>query len=182
MGESMNFFIFLMSALILGQSSNLFAMGGQRPDLEVVNSVDFNQYVGKWYEIGRLPQSFEKGCVGVTAEYQLRTDNKVNVINTCRKSSCEGRVSTANGLARVVDPKSNAKLKVSFFWPFEGDYWILELDPKYAYAVVGSPDRKSFWILSRNPSLSKSLKEDILARFVSKGFNFETLETTQTCE
>ena len=184
MGENMKIAIFVMSALFLVQSSNLLAMGGQKPmpDLEVVSSVDLNRYIGKWYEIVRLPQNFENGCVGVTAEYQLRTDGKVDVKNTCRRSSCEGKVSIADGSARVVDSKTNAKLKVSFFWPFEGDYWILELDSNYSYAVVGSPDRKSFWILSRTPHFPDSVKQNILTRFQTKGFNLEKLETTQSCE
>lgn len=173
---------FILGILCLFLPPDSFALGKNKyPDLDVVPSLDLNRYAGKWHEIARLPQRFEKNCVGVTAEYQVRKDGKVDVKNTCLRTTCEGKVSVANGLARVVDPLTNAKLKVSFFWPFAGDYWVLELDPNYSYAVVGSPDRKSFWILSRTPTFSDSLKKEILERFQTKGFSLENLETPMQC-
>lgn len=152
------------------------------PPLNTAESVDLSRYIGKWYEIARLPQWFEKDCVGVTAEYSLRSDGRVNVINTCRKNSCEGKIKTAHGIARVVDTTTHAKLKVSFFWPFEGDYWILDLEPNYQVAVVGSPDRKTFWILSRTPTLPFLSIQNIIDRFVNEGFDLSGLVKTQSCE
>lgn len=166
------------------KGSNAWAMGEQRsfPELEVVKNFEINQYMGKWYEVARLPQYFEKNCVGVTAEYSLNSSGKVDVKNTCRKVSCEGQVSESKGAARVVDPKEPSVLKVSFFWPFEGDYRVLELPADYSYAVVGSNDRTYFWILSRTPILSPKLIQEILGRFQLKGFDFNHVIMTQPCE
>ena len=178
----MKFAIFLVT-FILTYSNSLFAMAPQKPlpDLPTHSNVDLNRYLGKWFEIARKPQHFEKDCVGVTAVYELQSDGRIGVKNSCRKMSCEGRMSVANGVARVVDSPNNSKLKVSFFWPFEGDYWILDLDPEYSYAVVGSPDRKSFWILSRSSILPTSWVKSIKSRFESLGFDLSDLVMTHTC-
>ncbi len=174
----------ILGTIILLQSTSIWAMGKKEtlPPVESVKSVDLNRYIGKWYEIARLPQFFEKDCVGVTAEYSLRTDGKVDVKNTCRKKSCDAQANSAQGTARVMDSETNSKLKVSFFWPFEGDYWILDLDPNYQYAVVGSPDRKTFWILSRTPTLPKTFVDAIVSQFQKQGFELSQLERTQSCE
>jgi apolipoprotein D and lipocalin family protein len=161
-----------------------FAMGGAAPmhPLETVEKVDVNSYLGKWYEIARLPQYFEKDCVGVTAEYSLMDCGKIKVVNTCRKVTCDGKVTVANGVARVTDAISQAKLKVSFFWPFEGDYWILKLGSNYEYSVVGSPDRKTLWILSRTPQMDETTIAEILAEFSAKGFDTTAMIRTSSCE
>lgn len=154
----------------------------QLPPVEAVKNVDLSLYAGKWYEIARLPKIFEKNCVGVTAEYALRSDGRVDVFNTCRKKTCEGRSKRAHGIARVVDTQTRSKLKVSFFWPFEGDYWILDLHPDYRYVAVGSPDRKSFWILSRTPTLPEKVTDSLISHFEARGFDLSQLERTQPCE
>jgi len=146
------------------------------PPLDVVEKVDLGSYTGRWYEIARYPNSFERGCVGVTADYSLRQDGRINVLNTCREGSLDGNVRTIEGIARVVDSSTNAKLAVTFFGPFEGDYWILELGNDYEYAVVGDPSRKFLWILSREPGLDDGLYHDILSRLPEKGFDPENLE------
>ncbi len=166
-----------LSSLIATQESWAFGRSRNAP-LETVPSVDLTRYSGLWYEIGRLPQRFEKGCAGVTAEYSPRSDGKIDVKNTCRQGSLDGEVRVADGVARVVD-ESQAKLKVSFFWPFEGDYWILELEENYRYAVVGSPDRKSLWILSREPRMNKDLVGQILERRIAQGFDVAPMEWTE---
>ncbi len=110
-----------------------------------MSSVDLSRYVGRWYEIAGLPNRFEKKCAdSVTATYALRSDGKIEAVNRCRKSS--GEYTTAKGKAKVVDKQTNAKLKVTFFWPFYGDYGILDLGPNYEYAVVGDPSRDYLWI------------------------------------
>ncbi len=173
----------LIGIIVLLHTSAAFAMGKPSlPPVEVVKNVDLNRYLGKWYEIARLPQIFERDCVGVTAEYSLRSDGKIIVNNTCRKSSCDSPGKSALGVARVVDSQNNSKLKVSFFWPFEGDYWILDLDPKYQYAVVGSPDRKSFWILSRTPTMANEFVDWLIALFQESGFDLSKIIKTQPCE
>ncbi|HUU82821.1 MAG TPA: lipocalin family protein [Phycisphaerae bacterium] len=133
------------------------------PDLQVVDYVDLDRYLGKWYEIARYPNDFEQNCVGVTADYSLRNDGQIRVVNTCRNPD-GGTKKRIEGTARVDDRSSNAKLKVSFFWPFSGAYWIIDLDPDYRYAVVGEPGRKFFWILSRTPTMDDETLDGILQK------------------
>jgi apolipoprotein D and lipocalin family protein len=95
-----------------------------REPLPVVEQVDLARYLGRWYEIARYPNFFETGCVGVTADYALRDDGRIDVVNTCREDTLDGEIETIEGVARVTDDPSGAKLRVSFFPPFEGDYWI----------------------------------------------------------
>lgn len=144
--------------------------------LEVVDHVELGRYTGRWYEIARYPNSFERGCVGVTADYALRADGRIDVVNTCYENSLDGEVRTIQGTARVVEPGTQAKLAVSFFGPFEGDYWILELGDDYEYAVVGEPRRDFLWILSRKPSLDPVLYEQILDRLPDRGYDPQFLE------
>lgn len=142
----------------------------ERKTLDVVSSVDLARYAGRWYEIARLPNRFEKKCVSsVTATYSLRTDGKIDVLNQCKKAS--GKLETAKGKAKVVDEKSNAKLKVTFFWPFYGDYWILDLGANYEYSVVGDESRKYLWILARTPQMDDSLYQRLLATMAVQGFD-----------
>lgn len=132
--------------------------------LQVVPSVDLKRYIGTWYEIARFPNSFQEGCVGTSAIYTLREDGKINVLNQCRRGTLNGEISSAKGTAWVVDEKTNAKLKVSFFWPFSGHYWIIDLGENYEYAVVGHPDRKYLWILSRSLEMDEELYNRIIER------------------
>ena len=141
----------------------------RKGELEVVGAVDLSRYAGRWYEIARLPNRFEKKCAdSVTATYTLRSDGKVDVVNRCRKAN--GEYTTAKGKAKIVDKKTNAKLKVTFFWPFYGDYWILDLGPNYEYAVVGAPNRDYLWILSRTPQLDEELYQRLLREMATRGF------------
>ena len=119
--------------------------------LTVVDSVDVERYIGTWYEIASYPAWFAKECTAATAEYSLRENGKIRVINRCRKRSMDGPQKEAKGKAEIVDTVTNAKLKVWFFWPFKGNYWIIDLDEDYQWAVVGEPKRKYLWILSRTP-------------------------------
>ncbi|UYZ63752.1 lipocalin family protein [Hymenobacter weizhouensis] len=164
------------AAVATGVAAYAFARRKSHPPLPTVAHVDLHRYRGLWYEVARLPARFEKGCQHVTAEYKLRPDGKVQVLNTCHKHSLNGPVETAAGTARVVDAKTNAKLRVSFFWPFEGDYWILDLDQAdYRYALVGEPGRKNLWILSRTPHLERSLRDRLVAKGRELGFPVDRL-------
>jgi apolipoprotein D and lipocalin family protein len=146
------------------------AMDKERKPLAVVPSVDLGKYVGRWYEIARLPNRFENKCVSsVTATYTLRPDGNIDVLNECKKAS--GELKKAKGKAKVVDKESNAKLKVTFFWPFYGDYWILHLGANYEYAVVGDESRKYLWILSRTPQIDDPLYQKLLAKMANEGFD-----------
>ena len=152
-------------------------MSGNAP-LEVVERVDLNRYAGRWYEVASYPAPFQKDCTGTVADYEVRNDGKVKVTNACYDHSLDGPVRQVTGTARVVDPESNAKLKVSFFWPFEGDYWIIDLDEEYTWAVVGEPKRRYLWILSRQPSLNEVIYEAILSRLPDKGYDPSLLQKT----
>jgi apolipoprotein D and lipocalin family protein len=149
----------------------------RKGELEVVGAVDLSRYAGRWYEIARLPNRFEKKCAdSVTATYTLRSDGRVDVVNRCRKAN--GEYTTARGKAKIVDKKTNAKLKVTFFWPFHGDYWILDLGPNYEYAVVGAPNRDYLWVLSRTPQLDEQLYQRLLGDMATRGFATERMIRT----
>ena len=136
--------------------------------LQTVNSVDLNKYLGKWYEIYRLPNWFEDDdCVTVTAEYGLRDDGGVSVLNTCHKAS---KKEEARGIAKIVEGSSNSKLRVSFFRPFYGDYWILDLASDYSWVLIGEPAGKYFWILARDKKLSPELEESLLIKAEKLGY------------
>lgn len=146
------------------------AMEPKDKELEVVNSVDLSRYVGRWYEIARLPNRFEKKCADtVTADYAIRDDGKIDVINRCRKAN--GEFTTSKGKAKITDKQTNAKLKVTFFWPFYGNYWILDLGSNYEYAVVGDPSRKYLWILSRTPKMDETVYQQLLIKMTERGFD-----------
>jgi apolipoprotein D and lipocalin family protein len=149
------------------------------PPLDVVDEVDLDRYVGRWYEIASLPQRFQRGCVATTANYTRLDDGRIRVENECRDGSFDGEIRRAEGVAWLKDPNGTpAKLKVQFFWPFRGDYWIIELDPDYRYAVVGHPSRDYLWILSRSRTMDPALYETLLARIAAHGYDLERLNRT----
>jgi apolipoprotein D and lipocalin family protein len=147
--------------------------------LQTVDSVDLERYLGRWYEIASYPMFFQRGCTATTADYSLRDDGLIEVVNLCRKGSFDGKLKQAKGRAKVVDTTTNAKLKVSFFGPFWGDYWIIDLDPDYQWAVVGVPSRKYLWILSRAPQMDRELYDAIVGRLRSQGYDPRRLNRTQ---
>lgn len=159
----------LATVAILLASGSATAMSPTLPPLETVPQVDLQRYLGRWYEIARYPNRFQQGCQESRADYSLRDDGDIEVLNSCRDAD-SGAVRQAKGRAWVVDSTSNARLKVSFFWPFSGDYWIIELGRDYEYAVVGTPNRKYFWILSRSPQMPDELYRQILQRAEQQGF------------
>jgi len=145
---------------------------GDRP--VTVGQVDVDRYMGLWYAIASIPTTFERSCaLGTTAEYHLLANGRIEVTNTCFRS--DGTRFTATGRAWVPDASEPAKLKVSFVrfigWWFPGDYWILELDPEYRYAVVGHPQRSYGWILSRTPTLPDETLDGIYERLEAQGYN-----------
>ncbi len=165
------------AAALLVQVSAKRKTQPQRP-LRTVTGVDLNKYTGRWFEIARLPARFEKDCDSdVTATYTLRADGKVDVLNQCRKAT--GQMKKARGTAKVVDETTNARLKVSFFWPIYGDYWILELGDHYEYTVVGEPSRKYVWILSRSPRMDDGLYQSLLDKIAAQGFDSNRIIKTR---
>lgn len=144
---------------------------------EPASPVELKRYLGRWYEIGRYEQRFERGCEGVTADYSLRTDGKIDVLNRCRKSN--GKFEEARGIAKVVDLVSNAKLKVSFFGPFYGDYWVLDHANDYSWSIVGEPSGRYLWILAREANPSAEVVEQLIGRTRALGYNTDMLVRTK---
>jgi len=142
------------------------------PPLDTVKKVDLQKYVGTWYEIARYEHYFEKGCRDVSATYTIKEDGDIKVINRCTKE--EANKKEVVGVAYATD-ESNSKLKVSFFRPFYGDYWIIMLDDEYRYAVIGDPSREYLWILSRTPTLEEDIKHKILKRLPEMGYSADPL-------
>ena len=168
-----------IGTLLAGLAAPLSGCVSFGPPLAVVDQVDVERYMGTWYEIARYPNFFQGlECVGTTAEYTLRDDGKVQVVNRCREDTLDGPERSIEGVARVVDTETNAKLKVGFFGPFEGNYWIIDLDANYAWAVVGEPSRRYLWILSRTPSLDENVYDGIVARLPDKEYDPNALVLT----
>ena len=149
----------------------------QGPPVRTVQFVDLARYTGTWYEIARYPNSFQKGCRDTTAVYTLRPDGEITVINRCLKGA-DGEIAEARGRAWLAGPPDTSRLKVTFFWPFRGDYWIIDLGENYEYAVVGTPDREYLWILGRTPTLPAGTYAGILKRLERQGFDPEKLLKT----
>lgn len=155
----------------------------QRPPLQTVPRVDLNRYAGDWYEVARLPNRFQDRCVGdVRASYALRSDGRIDVVNRCR--TADGSID-AQGVARVVDEQTFARLEVRFapswlsFLPMVwGDYWVVGLADDYSWAVVGSPDRKYLWILSRTPALDAATFDRAVSIARDNGFDVDRLART----
>jgi apolipoprotein D and lipocalin family protein len=123
---------------------------GNRSVPQPAKPVELDRYLGTWYEVGRYENGFEKGCAGVTAEYSLREDGLIRVVNSCRVGGLNGRLKQSIGKAKVVSPANN-KLKVSFFGPFWGNYWVLDRGEEYDWAIVGEPSGRYLWLLARQP-------------------------------
>ena len=139
-----------------------------------VDSFELERYLGRWYEIARLDHSFERGLSRVTAEYSLRKDGGVRVINR-GWSAAKGEWRQAEGRAYFVEGKDRGYLKVSFFGPFYGAYVIFELDRDYRYALVCGPDRSYLWLLAREPEINPELRDRLIARAAALGFATENL-------
>ena len=147
--------------------------------LVAVETVDVERYLGRWYEIARFPNRFEENCEGVTADYARREDGLIAVVNTCREGATDGPEKAAKGRARIVDAASNAKLEVSFFGPFWGDYWIIDLAEDYSLAIVGEPAGRYLWVLSRTPTINDGVRADAIATLTSFGYNVDALYFTK---
>jgi lipocalin len=144
-------------------------------DQTTVKELDLNRYLGTWYEIARFPHSFEKNLVGVTATYSLREDGMIKVLNEGYKNTLNGERSKAVGKAKIPNILEPGKLKVSFFWIFYADYFVLELDENYRYVMIGSSSDKYFWILSRTPQMEPAVYEMLLERARKRGYNLDKL-------
>jgi apolipoprotein D and lipocalin family protein len=176
-----NYLAVILSISIVFLISCASSQNKDLPPLTTVSQVDLNKYVGLWYEVAKIPNSFQDQCAyGTTAEYKIDDDGR----NIIVKNSCydaKGNIDVAEGLAKVVDKNTNAKLEVSFFSilgirPFWGDYWIIGLDKNYEWAVIGTPNRKYGWVLSRTPSLPDSTMQSIFELLKSQHYNPDDFE------
>lgn len=156
---------------------SIIKLNGQSMSSEpvTVQKVDLKKYIGTWYEIAKIPNRFQKNCAGnTTATYSINEDGSIKVVNKCKEE--DGEYSDVDGIAKVVDKKTNAKLEVSFvsflgIRPFWGDYWIIGLDNDYKWAVIGTPDRKYGWILSRTKTLDPATRTSIEDLLKKQGYN-----------
>jgi len=163
----------------------LLAPAGSSTEVRAVPSVDLNRYSGTWYEIARYPNRFQKSCEGdVTATYTIQPNERIEVLNRCRKA--DGSIESATGTGRLADKNGPAsKLKVRFapkflsFLPFVwADYWIIDLADDYSYAVVGTPDHKYLWILSRTPTMAADTYQQICSHVGEMGYDPDKLVRT----
>ncbi|KAJ4458319.1 putative membrane protein [Paratrimastix pyriformis] len=147
-----------------------------------VPRVDLDRYTGKWFEIFRMPFFFEKLCVSdVTAEYQLMNRNRISIVNSCTKAN--GKRNVARAVGTVVPGSNGARLKVSFWRPMKGDYWVIGLHPEYQWALVGEPKGKYLWLLSRTPTLPQEEIDKALQMAKDQGYDIQKLIwTKQTVE
>jgi apolipoprotein D and lipocalin family protein len=171
-------FAALLPALVATACAGRSASQDDAPPLRTVERVELERYLGVWYEIASYPQRFQKDCTGTTATYSAGDDDDIVVVNRCRKHRLDGELDEAQGLARVVDPATNAKLEVSFFRPFWGDYWIIDLGEDYEFAVVGHPSREYLWVLSRTPTMDVATYGAILERLEAQGYDTTRLQKT----
>jgi len=172
--------------LLLLLSLNIVSQDKDLPQLVTVKQVELKKYVGLWYEIAKIPNSFQDQCAyGTKAEYKIDDDGDIIVTNSCYEK--EGNLDVADGLAKVVDKKNNSKLEVSFvsflcIRPFWGDYWIIGLEENYQWAVVGTPNRKYGWILSRTSSLPDDTMKIIFSLLKSQNYNPADFEMSEQKE
>ena len=151
-------------------------------ELATVSPVDLEQYKGTWYEIARFDHSFEKNLSCVSATYSIREDGKVKVLNKGYNTKKE-KWSEANGIAKVPNPEVPGEIKVSFFRPFYGDYFVMKLDEDYKHVLVGSPTRDYLWVLSRTKTMSEETYAEYIAFAQEKGFDISRLmKIDQDCK
>lgn len=150
-----------------------------RPPLQTAHNVDLSRYAGRWFEIAKYPNFFQRACVSDTmAEYSPLPDGSIRVVNSCRKK--DGTLQRVTGTAEVVPGSGNARLKVGFGGPFKGDYWILDFDRKdYSWALVGHPSRQFLWILARTPEIPQATYDKIVASAVRQGYDAGRIERTR---
>ena len=175
-------FIAIITVFLVTLASAQSAKSGE---LMTVDKVDLNRYAGKWYEIAKYPNRFQKQCVGdTTAVYTLKDDGRIEVLNACRTK--DGTFTSAVGEGKIGDKQTNSKLKVRFapgfvsWLPFVwADYWILDLGHDYEYVMIGEPSRNYFWILSRTPEMNDVKYRELLDKAKAIGFDPAKVEKTK---
>lgn len=174
-------FALLGASLLLGACATIPRPGpvGNSNVPQPAKSVDVDRYMGKWYEQFRYEASFQKDMDAVSADYSLNADGTVRVVNRGRKGGASGKWKEAVGKAKVVDPATNAKLKVSFFGPFYGDYWVLDHADDYEWSIVGEPSGRYLWVLTREARPSPEQLRTLQDRVVSLGYDWSLVRVTK---
>jgi apolipoprotein D and lipocalin family protein len=167
-------------ALAVGAATTLRREPGRnRAVPQPHKAVDLARYAGLWHEIGRYENGFERGLEGVTAEYRIREDGQVQVINTGHKGGPNGEAKVSVGRAKTLPNTGDAKLKVSFFGPFFlGDYWVLDHDLDYSWSVVGEPSGRFLWLLARDAKPTSVVRDILFARARELGYDTTRIRTT----
>ena len=161
----------------------MFSSANSQKSPSVVSSVDMNRYKGLWYEIARLPNFFERKLKCTSATYTLRDDGRITVLNKGNYLSDPKKSTSSTGVAWIPDKKYPAKLKVQFFWPFSGDYWIIDLDKEYKYVLVGGPSAKYLWILAREKRMDDTTYNMLLQKAIENGYDVKTIiRVEQDCD
>jgi apolipoprotein D and lipocalin family protein len=168
--------IFILFAIMI------FSAASSQKVPTVVTNVDLNRYKGFWYEIARLPNFFERKLKCTSATYTLRDDGKITVLNAGNYISDPKKSTSSQGVAWIPDEKYPAKLKVQFFWPFSGDYWIMYLDKDYRYVLVGDPSLKYLWILCREKKMDEPTYNMLLQKAIENGYDVKSIiKVEQDC-
>lgn len=152
---------------------------GNRSVPQPAHPVEIDRYLGRWYELYRYDAPFQRNCEAVAADYSRNPDGSIRVLNSCHKGSVDGPVKVAKGRAKIVDTVSGAKLKVSFFGPFYGDYWVLDHDADYQWSIVGEPSGRYLWVLSRDANLPESRKAILRNRVEELGYDGSLVRETR---
>ncbi|MEC8251314.1 MAG: lipocalin family protein [Planctomycetota bacterium] len=152
------------------------------PKPRCVPTVDLKRYMGDWFEIGRYPNPWQKEYVAVKNNYRLRKDGKIDFRSVGRKKTFDGTFKQQEATAKVVSSSKGARWKVCFVWPLTAHYWVIELGDNYEYSVVGQPDHKRLWILSREKTMDSDLQKGICERLVGHGYKPERIEWTKHSE
>lgn len=176
--KKINYLFYAAIAVLFFSACNKDAL---KP-VKTVSAVDLNQYIGKWYEIGSIPQFFNTGCNCTTAEYSFNADGTVKVFNRCELGSPGGRDNTIEGKARVVNGSNGSKLQVKFAVSPWAPYWIIELEENYQYAVVSDPARGTLFVLSRTPQMDEALYNELLGKAAAQGININRVRKTAQTE
>ena len=173
--------LLLSLILMLTPSCTAFEKGpvGNTHVPEPTKAVDLNRYLGRWYEIARYEAGFQKGCEYVTADYSLRPDGKIKVVNSCRRGNLDAPLDSAEGQAYVVGGSQNAKLRVTFFWPFYGNYWVLDHGTDYDWTIVGEPSGHYLWLMAREAQPSDEAIHHLKARAAQMGYDLRWLRMTK---
>jgi apolipoprotein D and lipocalin family protein len=168
--------------LLIISSIMLFGSVHSQKAPSVVSEVDLKRYQGFWYEIARLPNYFERKLKCTSATYTLRDDGKITVLNQGHYISDPQKTSSITGVAWIPDKNAPAKLKVQFFWPFSGNYWILDLDSNYKWVLVGDPSMKYLWILAREKKMDDKIYTMLLQKAIDNGYDITSIiKVEQDC-